>query len=73
MTPKIPAHFQQNYQRLLNCLKLAGMQPKTVALYSQTPFDVTQDRLRYARCAGYSGRTTAHPIGDHAVRAECLA
>lgn len=34
MTPQIPAHFEQNYQRLLNCLKLAGMQPKTIALYS---------------------------------------
>jgi hypothetical protein len=30
----IPAHFAQNYQRLLNCLKLRGMQPKTIALYS---------------------------------------
>jgi len=29
--------------------------------------------LRYARCAGYSGRTTFHQIGDHPVRAECLA
>lgn len=34
MTPQIPAHFEQNHQRLLNCLKLAGMQPKTIALYS---------------------------------------
>lgn len=35
MTPQIPAHFEQNYQRLLNCLKLAGMQPKTIELYSR--------------------------------------
>ena len=34
MKPQIPAHFQQNHQRLLNCLKLGGMQPKTIALYS---------------------------------------
>ena len=34
MTPPIPAHFEQSYQRLQNCLKLAGMQPKTIALYS---------------------------------------
>ena len=32
--PQIPAHFEQNYQRLLNCLKLGGMQPKTIGLYS---------------------------------------
>jgi integrase/recombinase XerD len=30
----IPAHFEHNHQRLLNCLKLRGMQPKTIALYS---------------------------------------
>ena len=35
MKPQIPAHFEQSYQRLLNCLKLAGMQPKTIALYSR--------------------------------------
>jgi site-specific recombinase XerD len=38
MTPQIsphtPAHFDSNYQRLLNCLKLGGMQPKTIELYS---------------------------------------
>ncbi len=34
ISPPIPAHFEQSYQRLLNCLKLAGMQPKTIALYS---------------------------------------
>ena len=30
----IPAHFEHNHQQLLNCLKLRGMQPKTIALYS---------------------------------------
>jgi len=34
MTPQIPAYFEPNYQRLLNCLKLGGMQPKTIELYS---------------------------------------
>lgn len=34
MTPQIPAHFQLNHQRLLSCLKLGGLQPKTVELYS---------------------------------------
>jgi site-specific recombinase XerD len=34
MTQQIPAHFETNHQRLLNCLKLAGMQPKTIELYS---------------------------------------
>ena len=34
MTPQIPAHFEQNYQHLLSCLKLGGLQPKTIALYS---------------------------------------
>ena len=33
-TPPIPAHFEKNHQHLLNCLKLRGMQPKTIALYS---------------------------------------
>jgi len=31
----IPTHFEPNYQRLLNCLKLGGMQPKTIELYSR--------------------------------------
>ena len=34
MTPQIPAHFQLNHQHLLNCLKLGGLQPKTIELYS---------------------------------------
>lgn len=34
MKPQIPAHFAQSYQRLLNCLKLGGLQPKTIELYS---------------------------------------
>ena len=34
ISPPIPAHFEPNYQRLLNCLKLGGMQPKTIELYS---------------------------------------
>lgn len=34
MTPEFPAHFARNYQCLLNRLKLHGMQPKTIALYS---------------------------------------
>lgn len=34
MRPEIPAHFEQSYQRLLNCLKLGGLQPKTIELYS---------------------------------------
>ena len=33
-SPPIPAHFESNYQRLLNCLKLGGLQPKTIELYS---------------------------------------
>lgn len=32
--PSIPAHFERNYQCLLDSLKLGGMQPKTIALYS---------------------------------------
>ena len=34
MTSEFPAHFASNYQCLLNRLKLHGMQPKTIALYS---------------------------------------
>ena len=38
MKPQIPArisaHFESNYQRLLNSMKLGGLQPKTIALYS---------------------------------------
>ena len=34
MTSEFPAHFACNYQCLLNRLKLHGMQPKTIALYS---------------------------------------
>jgi hypothetical protein len=30
----IPAHFEHHHQRLLNCLKLRGLRPKTIALYS---------------------------------------
>jgi site-specific recombinase XerD len=34
MTPEFPAHFARTYQCLLDRLKLHGMQPKTIALYS---------------------------------------
>ncbi len=34
MTSEFPAHFACNYQCLVNRLKLHGMQPKTIALYS---------------------------------------
>ena len=34
MTSEFPAHFARNYQCLLNRLKLHGVQPKTIALYS---------------------------------------
>jgi integrase/recombinase XerD len=34
MKPQIPAHFEQNYQRHLKCLKLKGMQPKTIEAYA---------------------------------------
>ena len=34
ISPPIPAHFESNYQRLLKCLKLGGMQPKTIEFYS---------------------------------------
>ena len=34
MTPQIPDHFEPNHQRLLNCLKLGGLQPKTIELCS---------------------------------------
>ena len=34
MTPQIPAHFHPNHHRLLKCLKLGGLQPKTIELYS---------------------------------------
>lgn len=34
ISPHIPAHFESNYQRLLNSLKLGGLQPKTIELYS---------------------------------------
>jgi integrase/recombinase XerD len=34
ISPPIPAHFETNYQCLLDSLKLGGMQPKTIALYS---------------------------------------
>ena len=34
MTSEFPAQFACNYQCLLNRLKLHGMQPKTIALYS---------------------------------------
>lgn len=33
--PHLPAHFEQNYQRLLKCLKLGGLQPSTIELYSR--------------------------------------
>ena len=35
MTPHIPDQFESNYQCLLKRLKLAGMQPKTIELYSR--------------------------------------
>lgn len=35
ISPHLPAHFETNYRRLLNCLKLGGMQPKTIELYSR--------------------------------------
>lgn len=34
MKLQVPAHFEQRHQHLLNCLKLAGLQPKTIELYS---------------------------------------
>ena len=34
MTSEFPAYFACNYQCLLNRLKLHGMQPKTITLYS---------------------------------------
>jgi len=34
ISPHLPDHFEPNYQRLLDSLKLGGMQPKTIALYS---------------------------------------
>ena len=34
ISPHLPAHFESNYQRLLDSLKLGGMQPKTIELYS---------------------------------------
>ncbi|NDU91616.1 MAG: tyrosine-type recombinase/integrase [Ferrovum sp.] len=34
MTPQIPVHFEQNYQRLLKCLRLGGLQPKTIKVYA---------------------------------------
>jgi integrase/recombinase XerD len=34
ISPQLPAHFASNYQRLLDSLKLGGMQPKTIELYS---------------------------------------
>lgn len=59
MTPQIPAHFEQSYQRLLNCLKLAGMQPKTIELYSRgvrragTYFDYRIDDLTKLQLTEY--------------------
>jgi len=35
MAPHIPDQFESNYQCLLKSLKLAGMQPKTIELYSR--------------------------------------
>lgn len=61
MRPEIPAHFEQSYQRLLNCLKLGGLQPKTIALYSHgvrragAYFDYRIDAL------------TKHPLTDYFV------
>ena len=34
MKPQFTPHFEQNYQRHLKCLKLNGMQPKTIEAYS---------------------------------------
>ncbi len=34
MKAQIPTHFEHNYQRHLKCLKLNGMQPKTIEAYS---------------------------------------
>ena len=34
MKAQIPTHFEQNSQRHLKCLKLNGMQPKTIEAYS---------------------------------------
>jgi len=59
MTPKIPAHFQSNHQRLLNSLKLGGMQPKTIELYSHgvrragAYFDYRIDDLSKAQLTDY--------------------
>lgn len=35
MTPEFPEPFAQHYNCLLKRLKLHGMQPKTIALYSR--------------------------------------
>ena len=59
MKPQIPAHFEPGYQRLLNCLKLAGMQPKTIELYSRgvrragAYFDYRIDDLSKAQLTDY--------------------
>ena len=34
MKAQIPTHFEHSYQRHLKCLKLNGMQPKTIEAYS---------------------------------------
>jgi integrase/recombinase XerD len=35
MKPHLPKEFEQNYQTHLKCLKLNGMQPKTIEAYSR--------------------------------------
>lgn len=59
MRLEIPAHFEQSYQRLLNCLKLGGLQPKTIELYSHgvrragTFFDYQIDALTKHQLTDY--------------------
>lgn len=55
----IPAHFEPNHQRLLDSLKLGGMQPKTIELYSHgvrraaAYFDYRIDDLSKAQLTEY--------------------
>jgi hypothetical protein len=56
---EFPAPFAQNYQCLLNRLKLHGLQPKTIELYSHgvrragAYFDYRIDALTKPRLTGY--------------------
>lgn len=59
MTPQIPVHFKQNYQRLLKCLRLGGLQPKTIKVYSNgvrragAYFDYRIDKLTKLQLTDY--------------------